>query len=408
MSESTIHFWDFPVSIHLRFSDSFRARFFSQAIRFFGSSIKTGAFLNSVAGQKGLKRSAYASGLRQQKCSQRIFFPAWAVAALSHETGMDLFSIEREIVAYRAKGGLSFSKQLPISVGPEFVGIMAHLMGDGSDKVTRRGAARYAQVSLLGRQKFKEKMVAAFGLPSEEVISRDGKTVFIPAAAMTVIKARFPEARFGTYESFVPEAIKNGERSWRLAFLSAFLVDEGSLYESISIRTKNKTLIQGLLELAEGLDYSCSKMKIFVDWSGTPVFGFDIRNSSAADLLRDINSLAACHPSCDLAQKQNQLEFIASLKRGSLKTRLEGETKKLALAALSEGPKTAMDIARLLGVCRRTVRTHLNDLEASDMVSQVGWRGRGKTWQLAQFHKTSLTNTSASSTPWSESTNTLP
>jgi hypothetical protein len=283
---------------------------------------------------------------------------------------------------------------LPLSVNPCFVAIVAHLMGDGSDRITADGAARYAQHNSMGLRRFEEKLESAFGTPDRNLFGSDGTTVFIPKSVLLILKRSFPGVKFGTYESFIPDAIKLGDEFCRLSFLSAFLVDEGALYESISTRMKNRRLVEDVSELAVSLGYSCSRLKFFKDHTGTYVYGFDIKTRSAQKLLDDVRRLSRKFPACDLAQKQAQLEYLASLSHDFVKDG-DGESKEKIVCLLAEKPRTAMELARALRKCRRTIRNHLSDLEVKNIVFNDGIKGRAKAWALN--HSTTGLPTSCSS-----------
>tara|TARA_Y100000294_G_C8567013_1_gene341287 strand:+ start:2831 stop:4039 length:1209 start_codon:yes stop_codon:yes gene_type:complete len=383
-----IHWWEFPPNIMINLELSFRKKFFGEVISHFGKSLDVGIFLCKIAKKYGYKRLDKGSKVRTYKTSNKrnIYVPQWTLKELTLKIGYNLYEIERYIQAYRARAGSSIINPiLPIKVTPEFDSILSHIMGDGTEKRTKNIAASYIQYNIKGRINFYKKLLNVFGDidPPSFTKQRKGMDVGIPKAILLIIKHHYSIKNISTYESCIPKQFLSKSNEQKLAILCSFLVDEGSIYDLISLRMKNYGVIHSLRKMTCSLGYKCSKINKFKDHTGDFVFGFNISNSSLNKMASDIKQLSQKYPTCDFAHKQTDFNILASGKRTTERTRYFGETKKLMLNFLKSTPKTAMELARLVNICRRTARIHIEDLKNSNKLELDYVKSKGaKVWKL--------------------------
>jgi hypothetical protein len=382
-----IHFWQLPQDTGIKFDADFRRRFFSDAIDSLGGSNKVGAFLRTGKSNYSNNTKFKGSLIRHIKCARPgdkyEYCRVWVVVKLAKELGYSFDDIERHMVGYRGPIGYKVKKRFPIHVTPEFTALLAHMIGDGTDKKTKYGVGSYAQHNPDGLVNFCNKMENVFGKLETNPIFLEGESVYVPKLFLTVIKKHFHIDSFGTHESYVPPKIFYMNKCHRLAFLTALLVDEGAFYDTICFRVANKKLAEGVREVALSLGYKCSDNLIYNNSVGT-TYGFSISNYSIAEFLEDIRILSRKAPLCNLVHKQKQLEYIAGLSRRSGSKRPRGETKKMILSAITPHPKGIIQISKETGVCRRTVRCHLQMLIKSGLVCEYDQNPKGaKLWKTA-------------------------
>ncbi len=380
-----IHFWDLPPNTGIKFDAEYRKMFFSRAIEYFGGSNKVGVFLRKGKSLYNNDTKFKGSLIRHIKCathgSKFEYCRVWVIAKLAKKMNLPLGDLEKHIVGYRGPIGYKVSVEFPIKVTPEFTALLAHMMGDGTDKRTRMGVGSYTQYNPIGLVNFCKKMENVFGKLESNPIFEDDDNVYVPKLFLLVIKQYFNINGFGTHESFVPPKIFGMSRSHRLAFITAFLVDEGALYDTICFRVANPKLASGVRDVALSLGYRCSKNLVSNNAAGK-TYGFAISNLSASRFLEDVRDLSKTWPTCNLVHKQKNLEYIAGLSRRSGAKREPGFTKNIILESVSKQPKNLLQISMESGVCRRTVRYHLQNLLTDDKVFISSRSPKGaKLWQ---------------------------
>ena len=234
---------------------------------------------------------------------------------------------------------------------------------------------------MKNRKQFHQKLVNVFGEIYPSPFSASRKTVGVSGAIISIIKKHYSIKSFGTYESSVPKQLFLKHKDSRLAFLLAFLVDEGTLYDFVLFRLANKRAVKEVRNITVSLGYKCTRLSISKN-KNCDVFGFSISNESIKKLSDDVRSLNKKYPTCNLSNKQDALNFLASLKRVSY-VNSAGVTKSLILSRLKEKPSTVMGIARSVGVGRRAVRDHLGDLEKANKVRIKEVLSMGaKVWEV--------------------------
>jgi len=394
--EDKIHFWNFPSNITIKFEPGFRKRFFEDVVKYFKNSKNAGMFLRKVSAKHTKRRTFTGSEIRTFKTTKEgglyDYCPVWMIVELANKIGHDLKNLETKIIAYRAMGGGGSSiikPVLPVKVTPEFDSIIAHMMGDGTDKRTFSGAASYSQYDIKNVKQFYQKLINVFGeiSPPSFSYSRKSKDVGIPSPIISTIKKHYSIKGFGTFESRVPKQLFTKGKYNKLAFLLAFLVDEGTLYDFISFRLANRKLVKDVRNITISLGYKCSKLLVAKNKVGT-IYGFNISNYSLIKMHNDIKKLIKKYPTCDLANKQKNFNYLVSLGTSSRRKRHYGETKKLILKKLEERPRTTLELGNLTGVCRRTARVHLEDLQRIKKVKIKNIKPKGtKIWCLCDFRK---------------------
>jgi hypothetical protein len=385
-----IHFWHFPVGLKIKFDDDFRILFFKRAVEFYGSSSRTADFLMSKRRVYGFNGNISASSIRRYKSNTKQkninFIQWWIIFELSKKIGYNSKYIEKKIIGYRYHIGSRIKNPvLPIEITPDFDSIVAHMMCDGTDKRTRNGAASYTQYDINGRRQFFEKIKNVFGIPIPSTFSdkRMDMSVGVPTVIMKIIKHHYSIVSFGCRECRIPKEIYHKSRHHRLAFLVSFIIDEGTVYDLISIRTTNKELMQDLKEITELNGYRCSEVTN-KNHKNYGIYGFNISNYSLGRLSHDIRTLNKKYGTFSLLHKQDNFDNLVRLGRHSRPKRRFNETKGIILSSLQKNTATVMELSHLTGVGRRSVRNHIEDLKTKNMVRLVGekYSGGAKIWGL--------------------------
>lgn len=367
--QTKIHFWDFPNKITVKLKPHFRREFFTRIINHFGTSENAAKFLNH---KKILKRRFSGSELRHYKTDgddcKYDFIYIDCIKEFSKVLGYDLLEVEKNIRAYRASNtSYIFYKKLPLKVTPELTSILAHMIGDGSDRRTRGGAADYTQFSIEGRENFYHKMVNVFGKFNRSPLNIKGKRVAVPSTVSILLKEFYSIKSFGN-DCKIPQKFFSLPKDHQLSFLVSLLVDEGTIYDFVNLRMNNKDIVESWRKIAILLGYKCSSVHKTLNKNGSYCYGCNLSNHSLDNLYKDIKELSQSYPTCDLILKQSYFDFLTKLGRGTRKKRGKNLTKKLIIKYLTLRPLKVLEISRLVGVCRRTVRVHLEDLKRKNKV----------------------------------------
>jgi len=389
-----IHIWEFTLSdISINLESKFRASLFKEATKKFKTSKELALFLCGQGKKYGVIRTGLASRIRYWKNNTKLFFiPAWIIFEVTNALEIPKEVVEDKIISYKTYHGSTnvVNPRLPILITPEFAALVANLMGDGTDKRSLTPLGSYTQYNPISRGRFYKKILNVFGNLVPPTLSSDGKQVVLPSCLFLALKNYYKIKSFGSFESRIPQMLKNSPKEFRIAILSAFLVDEGSIYDNIILRVKNRELLSDLREIALSLGYNCSEIAYTKDKKfGGYVFKFSISTFSAKKLLDDIKKLTESFPTCDLAHKQENLEHLVSLSRISGSKRKMGKTKEIIFECLKE-PKTVMEISKIVGIGRRTIRQHLGDMIKINKVMCCGTKGRAKLWSKCEKYGTTI------------------
>ncbi|MEW5955039.1 MAG: hypothetical protein AB1626_00690 [Candidatus Micrarchaeota archaeon] len=287
------------------------------------------------------------------------------VSGSSAENNKLIQKLERKISAYEdGERGIPIRGRFPLAVTPEFDSLVAHFLGDGSFGGYAQSAS-YKQKNACARAKFIEQVIHVFGeFAVNKKMCERYWMVRIPKPARDVIRNFCNITETKTLTRRLPIEILDKPRQFRVAALSAFLVDEGYIGESIEMSVGNRLLLTDFRKLAVSLGYSCSPI---ISKAGhktaNPMFRFRISLRSAKRLLRDVLELGERFPACDLAHKQLELESIVRRqRRGGQKTR-DGQTKQKILVLVKGKKVTISWLSKKLCLSRSTLREHLNSLE---------------------------------------------
>jgi DNA-binding transcriptional ArsR family regulator len=379
-----IHVWDLDKSILIsawvKLSDNFKKKFFNESLMIFKSKRRIAEFLNNVCKKYGINRKykTHDISMWMGKISEkRDFLPLWAIIELIKKISDGLEELESNIELMEYYGGhYKIKPKFPILVTPELISIIAHLMGDGHvpPRNVPSRTSYYKQFTRETLLNFKQKIKNVFGEYEDKCKSEI--RVNIPRIFVRIISDYFEIETFYGDKTKVPEIIKNMSSEFKLAFLVAFMVDEGTIDECrIALFSGNEYLLKGVQELATSLNYDCSEVRIYAPHE----FVFYIYMSSAKKLLSDINELTKDFPTCSLCHKQTELERIVKIQERGWNQRLRGESKRLILNELKDNLQTSEELSHKLLLSPSTIRYHLRTLEKNGMVKRIKGR-RGFSW----------------------------
>ena len=165
----------------------------------------------------------------------------------------------------------------------------------------------YKQINKIGLNNFLKKLQMVFGdfdYPRKEF---DNGRLNVPKIITEFYLYYFKLPSTNTFESYIPENIKNLKRDFLVAGLISFIVDEGHVGEVITIYGKNKKLMTDIRDLSVKCGYLSHPLREKYAYGKFDVYRFSISKKSYNKLYEDIKKLSELFPTCNLAQKQEKL-----------------------------------------------------------------------------------------------------
>ena len=309
----------------------------------------------------------------------RETIPLWALEKIALIAGESLEEIEQNATGVKSGyQGTTVKMAFPIAITPEFDAIVANLLGDGCFSGYGKTAS-YKQKNEFARRLFTEKLRRCLGKfeLNEKQYAGQWK-VIIPKIIIECIETVYQFEETDTLSRRVPKEIKTKEKEFRVAFLAAFVLDEGHVNEGIEVYSGNKLLLQDVLEIVEGLGYEATEIRER-DGHGSKncFYRFRIKVQGCKNFLADLDELCKKHPNCGLAHKYEALKFASTRVRHKT---LNGVTREEILKILPE-VKTVKAITRTLKITSSTVREHLKKLEKTGKVEKIGREQNRTIWQ---------------------------
>lgn len=311
---------------------------------------------------------------------RRRFLPLWILIEICKITDRNQSFIQNKVIAIKKyESGKEVGVKFPLEITPEFDSIVANLLGDGSFGVENEICATYKQKNKISRDLFTTKLKNVFGnFQVNERQSEKFWQIIIPKIIIDTILSRYSIKETKTLTRRVPEEIKNKARSFKVAFLSSFIIDEGHVNGGIEIYSGNKLLLYDVLEITKSLGYEVTEIKEKKGhYSINNYYRFRIKTGGCRRFLKDLYKLGKYYPTCNLAQKQKELEYATNRIRHRTP---DGYTKRRILEELKEGD-TVRNLKYKLNVTNCTLIEHLVKLEKQSLVTRVGKEGNAIVWQ---------------------------
>lgn len=378
-----IHIWDFPPTrTCVKISDNYRIKIINSFIYSFESWNTAIDFLNNKSQSYGLKMR-YSPGSfthwrnGTEKNKQRNI-PLWVLLEISKRlSGTDnvnndtMWEIEKNIIYYSAPGNsLKIENpKLPILITPEMVSIVFHLCGDGHIGKVGQGS-NYRQVNKDGLFNVLSKIRNVFGNFSSNQKQIDDAKLIIPKIVTDIYQHIFHLNSCNWDIARIPQEIKNLPKEFLVAGLTAFIVDEGHIGDSIEIYSGNKNLLDDIGYIIDVLGYKRIGPKVKMRYGVDNCYRLYISVKSAQIFCDDIFSVANVFPTCSLVHKSKLLEnIVRRQRRGYVKTK-DGQTKHKIVSLLDNKNMTVTELSELLCISPSSTREHLWTLEKLEKVKR--------------------------------------
>lgn len=390
-SMDEIHIWQLnQESIFVFLPDELRTKLFNEAHALIGGS-RDYFFrvLYASANARGINR-VFSPGTMRQIAGGKRSTPLWVLIGLCqlvsgslNEDNCVSREVEKQVITYRdGERGKNIVGKFPILVSPEFNSIVGHLLGDGTFGGKGK-TANYCQKNELGRKRFLEKMRNVFGEFEVNQRAYNGFHVLIPKPIVDIVRNYYGIVETNCLRRRLPNKFKFATIQGRLAVLTAFIVDEGHVGDSIEICIGNKALLEDFRKLTLSLGYKCSQLTSRAGHKSlNNLFRFRISLKSATKLLNDIKELSKSFPTCDLAQKQKRLELITKRQATNNPKTPNGLTKNKIVELIASGVTTTTFLKENLCLSGSTITEHLRYLKNKNRIRQVGKSGSTRLWAV--------------------------
>lgn len=331
----------------------------------------------------------WRSGYKREKGRiKKICIPLWVLIEMSKLlSNSNLINnkimrrIERNILFYKGWGKSTpiVNPKLPILFTPEMVSVFFHLCGDGHVG-SGRDTSHYRQTSQQALYNFLKKLQNVFGKFRVSIVEES--KLFIPRIITDFYKHFFQINSFGWNKARIPKKIKNLPKEFLIAGLTAFIVDEGCVGDFIEIYSKNRQLLNDILEITLKLGYKVSTIKKKYRYGKFDTYRFIISSKSLISLFKDIKHVEKRFQTCNILHKSAQLEWIVKVKNRKWERRSFGKTKELILKFLRSSKMTAPELALKTTIRISSIREHLLQLEKMGLIKRVGKNGRAILWSF--------------------------
>ena len=323
-SYKEIHIWEFPPTlIFLGINQKFKEIIFKELKNKYDSIKELLKELNKLGRKYGLKRnyntghlSSWIKGHKKDGGKiKNINIPLWLLIEISKilsENNKKDNEIMREIeenMEYYTGTGKShpiFNPKLPLYLTPEMVSVIFHFLGDGHIG-KKEEVSSYRQMNKEGLNNFLKKLQNIFGDFSYPKKEFNNGRLNVPKIITEFYLYYFKLPSTNTFESYIPENIKNLRRDFLVAGLISFIIDEGHIGEVITIYGKNKRLMDGIREISIKCGYLSHPLRKKYAYGKFDVYRFSISSKSYDKFYNDMTKLSNLFSTCNLAHKTERL-----------------------------------------------------------------------------------------------------
>ncbi|MEK6951859.1 MAG: hypothetical protein AABX29_02485 [Nanoarchaeota archaeon] len=319
-----IHIWDFPPTLtFIRLNKDFRLSLFNKMRSLLCSRKKLMLLINKSSLKYNIKRSyndltlySWMKGFvfKGDKI-KNINLPLWLLIEfskiISKNENNDNFimrDIEKNIDYYTGWGKSNpiINPKFPLYLTPEMVSVIFHFLGDGHIG-KKEVCSSYRQMNEEGLNNFLSKLKNLFGdFNFSKNEFKDGR-LNIPKILTEFYNYYFKLPNTDTFEAYVPLNIKSLDKEFLLAGLASFIVDEGHVWEVITIYSKNKALLEGIREVTIKCGYIAHPIREKYARGKFDCYRFSISSKSYNELYSDLKVLSDRFPTCSLAHKSERL-----------------------------------------------------------------------------------------------------
>ncbi len=294
------------------------------------------------------------------------------------------YELQDNVISYKSVRSHNYieNPKLPLRITPIFDMLIAHHIADGTvvdAKRNRRPYFSYRQYDAEYMDLYRKKITSLCGDLRYNQLERDKTRTYCPSFLSWVLFQHYGlnSRSFLSLSARVPEGLFSKSRENLLAFLIAFIIDEGSIDSSmIVIGLKNPSLAADLYRICRLLDYDAS----FKERRGG--YGYlHILSSGVKSFWRDYLKLRETYAEIDLGRQGRKLE--RSFLYPTRKIRYIGGNKKKVLELLQDAPLSVNELADRLCMTRQGARFLVISLTAKGFINKIPQKkGENQTYSL--------------------------
>jgi transcriptional regulator with XRE-family HTH domain len=261
--------------------------------------------------------------------------------------------IEKNILDIGTNGFKIFNPKFPIVPNPVFASILLNLIGDGCIIGNCTGFFHYKDGE--SHKIIAEKVLRCIGNTTNKTIG-----IYIPSLLVHLVRKYF-DITFPCKR--LPEKILNANSMVKLACLTAFINDEGSVTPRfIMMYSKNKELLKDIRNICITLNYKVSGIRT----NKKGISNFEI--NSVKKFYTDYKKLKQEYPECRLLTRKEEILNLVDLDYIDGRELKKEKISETILSALSTEPKNIYELVRLTKIRIGTLHQHLRELILNNLV----------------------------------------
>ncbi len=353
--------------MYVRFKGSFNKFLIKELRKHFKSYKETIEYLKI----KGEKYRVNIKPNRNAICSwiERGRLPLWIIKEICIKCKIKKDVIDRQTVQYGLWSPIAVIKpKLPIELDPLFVSIIGNLLGDGCNS-KKYSPLYYAQVREEPVEIFINKIEHIFGKLGGikrkfNIIKKRNKginyEVKLPHFIGDILEKYAQTNQWYAHTSKIPEVIFKENKESKIAFLSSFIIDEGTVRDNeVHITSINLRVLKGLKKITHDLNYE-SKIHTGKNQRGKYYF---LAIKSVTKLYQDLANFISVYPSLNF-EKYRNLETAIKIKQN--KTKYKNLKHKILDILIT--PKSVKEISRSLLIREDRTRYYLYKLKNQNKI----------------------------------------
>jgi len=266
--------------------------------------------------------------------------------------------IEKEVEGLVTRSIKIKNVHFPLRCDPVFASLFMNLLGDGGAR-NGNGSGYFHYGEREAHQLIQEKINYILGITPYQ----NGESV--PRVLVFLMMKYFGATTLATKQSVFPNKLFKADKFTKLASLTAFINDEGTLTTSfIQIYSSNYKLLSGVRNLAQSLGYRVSKIS-----RSKAKKTYLFRINSVREFYEDYKELIKKYPQTRLIGRKERILRILDLTLTRPK-RDRSETLNLIINALKSGDKNIYDLCEVTQMTQNGVRKYLKELMNSNLIER--------------------------------------
>lgn len=309
------------------------------------------------------------------------FVPLVDSMKVCKKSGIRVETLEKNIVAYKAPGAGSKIRNsiLPLKERPELIGLLTHIICDGSGLPNNTNYYKNFNAPLL--DEFERNLKVCFG----DVETTRKENLIIFPKVITYALSHIYKITFGTFDARLPKDLWHLPKKFAAAAIRAFADDEASIgHSGIRFYSANKNLLNDLKSL---IQYHFPDIKL------SAIYVRQRKNTIEHSFAISPLSFNEFHRAIGFTHhvKKADLEFYINKENRNWDHRPKGKTKEMILQELSKKEKSTKEMAKKLFITPKLITYHLSGydkrgkrIKGLEEIGYVSRRRRGKEilWKI--------------------------